>query len=469
MTVVIAGAGPVGLMLAGELRLGGADVLVVERRQAPATESRATHLHARTMEVLDQRGLLGPLGTVRDDRFGHFAGLPLDLADLPSVHNGHWYVPQAHTEAVLESWARRLGAVIRRGHEVVDLVQAENHVDVVVAGSTVRASYLVGCDGAGSTVARLAGFDHTGREATVELLRADVAGIAVPDRRLRAYQHGVCTAARRADGTTRLMVHEYGAQPGRPPSLAAVWARVTGEDIAAGRPLWVDAFDDASRQATRYRNGRVLLAGDAAHQQPPVGGQALNVGLQDAVNLGWKLAAEVRGDAPAGLLDSYHDERHAVGARVAAYVAAQTQLIFGGDRTAPVRTILAELTEHDQVSAHLAGMVSGLDVRYPTPGDHPLLGARIPHWELGSGESTTSLLHPAKGVLLDLSSTGTPSELAAGWADQIRIVRAPGAMPDLDAVLLRPDGHVAWVGTDPRPALPRWFGAPKPITTGGRQ
>jgi oxygenase len=482
--VIVVGAGPAGLMLAGELRLGGARVLVLERLEAPTTQSRASTLHARTMEIFDQRGLLDALGTVPGDPAGHFGGIRLDFSTLDSRHRGLWKVPQARTEELLGGWATGLGAVVRRGHELVDLRQTGSGVEAEAKGPAgtvrIRAAYLVGCDGEDSTVRQLAGFAFPGADETRGLLRADVAGIAVPDRRFERHEHGLAIASRRPDGVTRIMVHEF-ARPAAPRAgeprfaeLVAAWARVTGEDISAGTPIWLNAFGNASRQAEQYRGGRVLLAGDAAHAQMPVGGQALNLGLQDAANLGWKLAAQVRGRAPEGLLDSYHDERHAVGRRVLANIEAQSILLLGDARVEPLRAVVAELLGHDEVVRHLAGMISGLDVAYRGEGEAPPLGSRVPHWELTCADgpsSSTELLRAGRGVLLD-SAGGPLSRAAAGWADRVRAVSAapshgsgfpvePGRTAD--AVLIRPDGHLAWVDdgtTDPRAALHRWFGAP---------
>jgi NAD(P)-dependent dehydrogenase (short-subunit alcohol dehydrogenase family)/2-polyprenyl-6-methoxyphenol hydroxylase-like FAD-dependent oxidoreductase len=482
--VVVVGAGPVGLMLAGELRLGGAGVVVLDRLTAPCGESRASHLHARSMEVLDQRGLLARLGPVRDDGTTHFGGVPLGLSSLPSVHAGLWNVPQPRTEALLHGWARELGAVVRRGHDVRELAQRPGRVEAVAEGPggevRVRARFLVGCDGAHSTVRRLAGIPFPGTPASRELLRADVAGVGIPDRRLRRNHRGLVSAARRDTGVTRLMVHEFGRPPvGRagPPAfaeVAAAWHRVTGEDIGGATAVWTDAFDDTARQAARYRAGRVLLAGDAAHVSMPVGGQALNLGLQDAVNLGWKLAAEARGWAPPGLLGTYHDERHPVGARARALVAAQALLLFGGEEVDAVRAVLGEVLGLDAARRHLTAMISGLDVRYGPAGGHPLLGARLPHAELtvgGARRSTASLLHPGHGVLLALGG-GLSLPVAGPWSDRVRLVAASpapgGALDGLAAVLVRPDGHVAWLAATGAPpdedglcaALHRWFGAP---------
>ncbi|MEU9310340.1 FAD-dependent monooxygenase [Streptomyces sp. NPDC048256] len=485
--VVVVGAGPVGLMLAGELRLGGVDVVVLERMAAPTTESRASTLHARTMEIFDQRGLLGALGKVPNDMLGHFGGIRLDFDGLDSRYRGQWKVAQADTEKLLGDRAVGLGAVVRRGHELVGLRQSESGVEAEAVGPggrvRIRAAYLVGCDGESSAVRRLAGFAFPGTDAARVLLRADVAGIDVPDRRFERHEHGLAIAHRRPDGVTRVMVHEFGsaapAPAGEPEftEVAAAWARVTGEDIGAGTPIWVNAFGNARRLAERYRSGRVLLAGDAAHVQMPVGGQALNLGLQDAVNLGWKLAAQVRGRAPAGLLDSYHDERHAVGRRVLDNIEAQTTLLLAGTEVEPLRAFVAELLGHDVVVRHLAGTISGLDVRYSDGGDAPLVGSRVPHWELTAETgptSTTELLRTGRGVLLDFGAGLQPGAVA-GWADRVGMVTATrphgpetgvpfeSGGTAVRAVLLRPDGHIAWVDgctTHLRAALHRWFGTP---------
>ncbi|GHA18337.1 hypothetical protein GCM10010389_65440 [Streptomyces echinoruber] len=520
--VVVVGAGPVGLMLAGELRTGGARVTVLERLARPTTESRASTLHARTMELLDARGLLARFGELPHDVWGHFGGIPLDLT-LPGPYPGQWKVPQTRTEAILAEWAVALGAEIRRGHEVTGLTERQDEVEVeaVRPGGTVRlrARYVVGCDGEHSTVRRLAGIDFPGHDAVRELIRADVAGVDIPDRRFERLERGLAIAARRGDGVTRVMVHAYGRAPrprvGAPEfaEVCEVWRHVTGEDIGGGTPLWVNAFGDASRLAARYRAGRVLLAGDAAHQQMPVGGQALNLGLQDAVNLGWKLAAVVRGRAPESLLDTYHGERHAVGARVLRGIEAQTTLLLGGPEVEAMRSVLAELRGHERVRRHLAGTISGLDVRYDLGADgHPQLGARLRPAALVTDRgptTTTALLRSGRGLLLDL--TGDAARHAGlrrecgPWLDRVDLVAAEPdareASPERDAFpvrpddhverdvfpvradgpverdvfLVRPDGHVVWTASacgpaGPADALRTWFGPPAtaPQTSGAR-
>ncbi|WP_433889450.1 FAD-dependent monooxygenase [Streptomyces sp. CA-111067] len=481
--VIVVGAGPVGLVLAGELRLGGASVIVLERLAAPTTESRASTLHARTMEILDQRGLLAELGDPPNDPMGHFGGLPLDLGEPTTRYPGQWKVPQAEVERLLAGWATGLGAEVRREHELLGLTADGDGVEVEVATpdgvGRLTADYLVGCDGEDSTVRRLAGFEFPGSDATKELLRCDVRGLEIPNRRFERMPNGVAIAATR-NGVTRVMVHEFGREvrprTGEPPyaEIAEVWARVTGEDITGGTPTWLNAFGNTSRQAASYRRGRVLLAGDAAHRQMPVGGQALNLGLQDGVNLGWKLAAQVTGRAPDGLLDTYHTERHAVGRRVLANIEAQTVILFGGQEVEAVRAATGELISGvPVVRGHLAGMISGLDIHYESNG-HPLTGGRVPHVELATQDgptSTTELLRTGRGVLLDLSGDARrPAKLAgtaAGWSGRVDVVTAiaaPGtALDGTKSVLLRPDGYVAWAAVraiDPAPALRRWFGAP---------
>jgi bifunctional oxygenase/reductase len=469
--VIVVGAGPVGLMLAGELRLGGADVVVLEQLTAPTTESRASTLHARTMEFLDSRGLLAELGEIPDEPRGHFGGLPLDLT-LPGPYPGQWKVPQTRLEELLGGWAAGLGADIRRGRELTGLRADDDMVKAEVRGpdgntELYSAAYLVGCDGEESTVRGLGGFAFHGTDAERALLRADVAAIDIRDRRFERLPAGLAIAARRPDGVTRVMVHEFGARPraGRPEftDVVTAWKRVTGEDIGGGTPLWVNSFGDTSRQATAYRRGRLLLAGDAAHRQMPIGGQALNLGLQDAANLGWKLAAEVTGRAPGELLDTYHAERHPVGARVLGNIAAQARLLLGGTEVNALREVLAELTPMENVRARLAGMVSGLDITYDTcTGGHPLAGRRLPPRAVtvaGATVHTAELLRSGQGLLLVPPGAAGLRDAATPWAESVRL--ADGGPEDTDALLVRPDGYVAWAGTSAAEAvtaLRRWFG-----------
>lgn len=482
--VIVVGAGPVGLMLAGELRLGGAEVIVLEQRDAPTTESRASTLHARTMELFDQRGLLDHLGTPPHIPMGHFGGIPLDLR-LDSPFAGQWKVPQTRTEELLGVWARGIGAELRRGHQVRSLRQHHDRVEVEADGPRGRvrlfARYVVGCDGENSTVRELAGFPFPGTVAERELIRGDADGIDIPDRRFQRLEKGLAIAARGADGVTRVMVHQFG-RPAEPritepeyDELADVWRTVTGEDITAGVPLWVNSFGDASRQVSCYRDGLVLLAGDAAHRQMPIGGQALNLGLQDAVNLGWKLAAVVLGRAHEALLDSYDEERHAVGREVLSGIRAQARLLLGGPEVEPLRSVLGELIAYEDVRRHLAGTISGLGIRYGSDQGHALLGTRLPPTELTVDTTITStsvLLRRARGLLLHpaLGRGGGVFATASPWVDRVDAVvaaSAAGPLAEGTTVLVRPDGHVAWAGADEEgpdeegllAALDRWFGS----------
>ncbi|PZS25680.1 MAG: oxidoreductase [Pseudonocardiales bacterium] len=483
--VVVVGAGPVGLMLAGELRLGGAQVTVLERLAEPMRESRASQLNARTMEIFDQRGLLDRLGTVRAEPSGHFGGIPLPVIDIGSAYAGYWKVPQPRTEAMLGAWAAELGADIQWDRELRGLTQTSEHVEAEVTGprgsTRLRARYLVGCDGEGSLVRRLAGIEFTGHDARRELIRADVTGIDIQPRRFQRFPRGLAIAGRSGADVTRVMLHEFGSRAVErtaPPTYAEVvrsWARVTGEDIIGGTPIWIDVFGDVNRQAVQYRSDRVLLAGDAAHAQLPASGQALNLGVQDAANLGWKLAAQVRGWAAPGLLDSYHAERHPIGAEVLTTVAAQADLLLGNSDSAAVRSVFADLIRLDGTRRYLAETLGGLNVRYDVgPGDHPLLGARLPHGDVltgGNRTTTGELLRPARGVLLDLAKDADGHDriraTAQSWRHRVDTVPVKvdgsAALSGLTAALIRPDGHVAWLDPSPEelePALRRWFGTP---------
>ncbi|MEU1217125.1 FAD-dependent monooxygenase [Streptomyces sp. NPDC005791] len=490
VSVVVAGAGPAGLMLAGELRLAGVDVLVVDRLAEPTAESRGMGFTARTMEVLRQRGLLHRFGGVTTSIAGHFGSLPLDFTADDGIHASVSGVPQSYTEAVLGAWAADLGVSVRRGHELIGVTDDGDGVDVEIRGpggtERLRAAYLVGCDGGRSTVRKLAGFDFPGTDATVELLLADVSGCDIRPRftgdRTEA---GIVLSAPLGEDVSRVVVCEYGV-PGRrtePVSfeeVAAAWMRLTGEDISRGTPRWASSFTDAARLVTTYRRGRVLLAGDAAHVHLPAGGQGMNVSIQDSVNLGWKLGAVVNGWAPEGLLDTYHSERFPVGQQLLTQTRAQGLLFFGGWDMQPLRDVMAELIGFDAVNRHLIGKASGLDIRYDVgPGDHPALGLRMPDIELittrdaadtgRTGKTTVArLLRGARGVLIDLADDAALRRTAAGWSDRVDIVTAtPHDLPSYDpfsgtaAVLLRPDGHVVWTGPgagELTTALSGWFG-----------
>jgi 2-polyprenyl-6-methoxyphenol hydroxylase-like FAD-dependent oxidoreductase len=486
--VLIVGAGPVGLLLAGELRRSGVRVVIVDRLPSPMTESRASLLNTRTAELLHERGfdaLLDP--AIRETR-AHFAGLPLDLSRLDSEFAGNWKVPQYRTESVFAERAAGLGATLLRSHELVGVGEFDDHVgcavDTPVGRRDITARYVVGCDGAASTVRRLGGFDAARTAATKELFRADVTGIDIRDRRFERLPGGFAVAATRG-GVTRVMMHATGDSTGGAPAVrtsppefaevAACWAKVTGEDISAGTAIWLDAFDNAMGQAGEYRRGRVLLAGDAAHWHLPIGGQALNVGLQDAINLGWKLAGAVTGSAPPGVLDSYHRERHPAAARVLAYVAAQEMLLLGGAEVEPLRSVFAELLELPPAHDHLARLAAGLDDP-AEPDGGPLAGRRLPRVTLrtAAGAVTVAelLAGGTEGAVLRVpgSARGLSGTASAAVAlksgRRLRTVSAipepAGALGGATRLLLRPDGYVAWAGDDEPglgAAIRRWFGA----------
>ncbi len=490
--VIVVGAGPVGLLLAGELRLGGAAVTVLERLATPSTESRASTLHARSMELLDQRGLLtGALPPCEPK--GHFGGIPLDLTGVASPYAGLWKLPQPRLESILADWATGLGVVLLRRHDVTGLAGGPRGVRVTAecpSGEvTLTAGYLVGCDGEQSTVRRLAGIAFPGSAPTRELLRADVAGVDIPNRRFHRLPDGLAISSRGPNGITRVMMAAYGDPPnghrtGEPgfDEICSVWQRLTGEDLRGGQPLWRNAFDNTSRQAARYRAGRVLLAGDAAHQSMPVGGQAINLGLQDAANLGWKLALAATGPGRQRLLNTYHAERHEAGRRTRSLIDAQAALLLGGSEVDGMRRVLAELIDHREARDVIANAIAGVDVRYPGTGGHALAGARIPHTELtvaGCRTTTTELLRAGRGLLLDLTADQTGQgagegwlAAAARWSGRVEPVLARPApetlLRDVRALLLRPDGHAAHAGDPPAdvtPALHQWFGPAKRAAT----
>ncbi|WP_103515325.1 FAD-dependent monooxygenase [Streptomyces sp. SM10] len=480
--VIIAGAGPTGLMLAGELRLGGAEVIVLETLERPTGQSRGLGFTARALESFDQRGLVPRFGGLETSPMGHFGGVQFDFTALEDAHFGARGIPQSRTEAVLEEWALELGTDIRRGWELLDLSQDADGVTVTAdtpdGERRLRARYLVGADGGHSLVRRTAGFSFPGTDATRGMYLADVVGCAIPPRFLgERVPAGMVMAAPLAEGVDRIIVCEHGAPPADRSTtpdfaeVAAAWKRLTGEDISGGSADWVSSFTDATRQASEYRRGRVLLAGDAAHIHLPAGGQGLSTGVQDAVNLGWKLAAVVRGWAPDGLLDTYHGERHPAGERLLANTLAQGTVFLGGAESEPLRALFAGLIELDPVKRFLAGVVSHLDVHYDLgEGGHPLLGRRLPPRVLTTASGpvgTPTLLHSAQGLVLDLADDPGVREAAAGWKDRVSLVTGvpqdPDAFAGAPAMLVRPDGYVAWAGADPAElgeALHRWFGTP---------
>jgi bifunctional hydroxylase/dehydrase len=487
--VIVAGAGPTGLMLAGELRLGGAEVTVFERLTERSWESRGIGITARAAEVLHQRGLLQRLENTEITRQGHFGGIPIDFGVLEGSHFGVRGAPQYKIEEAIETWALELGVSLRRGYELTGLKDTGDGVTAVVQGpdgaEEHTARYLVGCDGGRSRVRKLAGFDFPGSDAEREMYLADVTGCDIRPRPIgELLPNGMVMAAPLEKGYFRIIVCENGTRPdkGRQVTFAHVadaWQRLTGDSIHGGQARWVSSFTDATRQVTSYRRGRVLLAGDAAHVHLPAGGQGMSIGLQDAVNLGWKLAAAVKGWAPDALLDTYHSERHPVGARVLRTTRAQGTLNLSGTSAQPLRTVMAELIALPAVARHLSGMVSGLDIRYDMgqPGaGHPLLGARMADRELvladGGSEQIARLLHPARGLLITAGHWDETSQWAGGWSDRVDLIRVKSfpAGPEegggaTESVLIRPDGYVAWAtpgGGRLDQALRRWFGAARP-------
>ncbi|MGV9316247.1 FAD-dependent monooxygenase [Streptomyces sp. NPDC003691] len=492
--VVIAGAGPTGLMLACELRLAGADVVVVERLAERTGESRAGGLHSRTLEVLDQRGVL--------DRFlalgeltpvGHFSGLWLDFDGLESRQPLPLTILQDTVERLLEEWSAELGVRMRRAAEVCEVGQDPGGVTVGIrtaspAPAALRARYLVGCDGGRSTVRKLSGIGFPGTPATMTALLGDVELPGLPEDFvfMRRCPEGHYSAIALEPGWHRVITSEYdrAADPDEPPTyekLRESLVRLAGTDFGMRNPRWISRFGDAARQADRYRNGRVLLAGDAAHIHYPAGGQGLNLGVQDAVNLGWKLASVVLGRAPDSLLDSYHTERHPVAERVLHNTRAQAALARPGTDTDALREVFGSLMVFDDVNRALRNAITALDVRYPAAGTHPLAGRRVPDAGLKTSGGTVrvhELLHAARPVLLDLHGDAGPAAVARGWADRVDLVEAraedeywavpdAGRIPAPAGLLIRPDGHVAWAADAGAPgrsalraALGTWFGPP---------
>ena len=480
--VVIAGGGPTGLMLAGELVLAGVDAAIVERRAGQElVGTRARGLHARTIEVLDQRGIAGRfLSAGQPVQIASFSGIRLDISDFPTRHPYGLALLQKHFERILAGWVSELGVPIYRQREVTGFTQDATGVSVELSGGqSLRADFLAGCDGGRSLIRRAASIDFPGWDPSVSSLIAEVEMSEEPGWGIRRDGNGTQALGPLDDGKrVGVVVSEpYAGQTGEPTlrdlsrALTAVW----GTDYGVHNPTWISRFTDMTRQAVSYRQGRVLLAGDAAHVHYPVGGQGLNLGAQDAVNLGWKLAQVVNGTSAESLLDTYHAERHPVGARVLHNTMAQTALTRGDERIAALRDTMSELLGMDEPRKRIAAMISGLDVRYDLGEGHPLLGRRMPDLDLVTASGPLrvyTLLHDARPVLLDLGEPGgldmTP------WADRVRLVDAeyPGGweLPVLGtvaapaAVLIRPDGYVVWAGDPAQPGLPdaltTWFGSP---------
>ena len=480
--VVIAGGGPTGIMLAGELALAGVDVAVVERRRDHVlVGSRAGGFHSRTIEVLDQRGIADRfLAEGQVAQAATFGTTVLDMSDFPTRHPYSLGIFQNQIERIMAAWIAELPAHIYYECEVTGFAQDDTGVVVRLSdGEPLRARYLVGCDGGRSLIRKAAGIEFPGWDPTRSNLIAEVEVTEEPPPGVRHDATGVHGLHRMEDGrTVRVVVTEQQVGPGSEPTLRDLSeALITayGTDFGIHNPTWISRFNDMTRQAAAYRVGRVLLAGDAAHVHYPVGGQGLSLGVQDAVNLGWKLAQVVNGTSPESLLDTYHAERHPVAARALQHTMALAALQRRDDRIKALVDVVSELASMDEPRRRLAGIVSGLDIHYELGEGHPLLGRRMPDLDLVTADGPLrvfELLHGAKPVLLNLDKPDgfdiTP------WADRVQLIDARykgewelpvlGQVNAPTAVLVRPDGYVAWVGdgtnvglTD---ALATWFGPP---------
>ncbi len=493
LAVVIAGGGPTGLMLAGELALAGVEVAIVERRaDQDLAGSRAGGLHSRTIEVLDQRGIADRfLSEGQVAQVAAFAGTPLDISDFPTRHPYGLGLWQNHIERILAGWVGELAVPIYREREVTGFAQDDTGVEVELSdGTSLRAAYLVGCDGGRSLVRKAAGIEFPGWEPTTSSLIAEVELAEEPELGIRRDALGIHALGRveyeirdgevvyKDEGPVRVMVTEEHVGRTSEPTLRDLsegLITVYGTDYGIHSPIFISRFTDVTRQAAAYSDRRVLLAGDAAHVHSPVGGQGLNTGVQDAVNLGWKLAQVVHRTAPESLLDTYHAERHPVAARVLRNTMAQTALMRVDDRIEALRDAVSELLSMDEPRTRFAAMMSGLDIHYDLGEGHPLLGRRMPDLDLVTANGPLrvfTLLHAARPALLNL---GEPAGFdITPWADRVQLIDAEyvgtwelpaiGAVSAPTAVLIRPDGYVAWVGDRTElglvDALTTWFGPP---------
>ena len=480
--VIVAGAGPTGIFLASELRLHGVDVVVLDREPEPNAIIRALGLHSRSIEIMDQRGLAGEFAAAgtRYPLDGFFAGILRSAPELDTTHPYVLGIPQTATEAVLTRRALELGVDIRRASEITGLAQDAAGVTATLAdGTQLRARFLVGCDGGRSTVRSLAGIGFPGEPSRREFLLGEVELTAAPElvaavsSRVRE-THRDFGAGPAEGGAFRVVVPADGVAEDRavPPDLEELKQQLrtyAGTDFGAHSARWISRFGDATRLAEAYRAGRVFLAGDAAHVHPPFGGQGLNLGLQDALNLGWKLAAAVNGWAPEDLLDTYFTERHPVAADVLNTTRAQSELVSTDPGPQAVRKLLAELMEFDTVNRHLIGKITALDIRYDFGPGPDLLGRRQRDVRLEQG-TLYERMHTGRGILLDR----TGELLLEGWEDRVDQIVEPAWEPQTPSLLLRPDGHVAWLESEPDDdglpssgsqadlvdALETWFGPP---------
>ncbi len=481
--VVIAGGGPTGLMLAAELKLAGIDVGIVERRTShDLVGSRAGGLLSRTIEVFDQRGIVDRfLSQGQVHRMGiTFRMTPMDISDFPSRHSYYLALWQQNIERILGGWVDELGVPIYRGREVTGFAQNDSSVDVALSdGTALRAEYLVGCDGGRSVIRKTAGIEFAGWDPTKSWLIAETQMTDEPAWGVREDATGIHAIAKLEDGRAmRVVLTEPHLRTGGEPTLSDVseaLIAVYGTDYGIHSPASISRFTDMTRQASAYREKRVLLAGDAAHVHPPMGGQGLNIGVQDAVNLGWKLAQVVKRISPESLLDTYYSERHPVAARVLRYTMAHVALQRPDDRTKALGDILSELVRLNEVRRRLAVELLGLDVYYDLGEGHPLLGRRMPDLDLVTANGRLrvfTLLHAARPLLLNFGEPGAFDVTA--WAGRVQLIDAQyfgtwelpaiGAVAAPSAVLVRPDGYVAWVGDGTKvriaDALTTWFGPP---------
>jgi 3-(3-hydroxy-phenyl)propionate hydroxylase len=442
--VAIAGGGPTGLMLAAELALAGVDVVVLERRPSQdIVGSRAGGLHSRTLEILDQRGVVDRFLAEGETAQGTMFGLTvLDMSDFPTRHPYALGLWQNHIERIMAEWVLELGVPIRYGCEVIGFAQDDDGVDVTLAdGGRLRAEYLVGCDGSRSLIRKGVGIDFPGWDASTSTLIAEVEMAEEPEYGSRHTPHGISGLQRMEDdGPIRVIISEGTLGPTEEPSLEelrATLSSVYGTDYGVHSPIWISRFTDATRQAASYRERRVLLAGDSAHVHYPTGGQGVQNGIYDAVNLGWKLAQVVKGTSPDSLLDTYESERHPITARSLRHTMAQTALLRPDPRTEALRATIADLLPMDEPRKHLAGILSGLDIRYDLGDSHPLIGRRMPDLDIVTPDGPTrvyELLHDARPLQLDLADHDGPLMLPV-----IGEVDMPAE------VWIRPDGHVASV------------------------
>ena len=478
--VVIAGGGPTGLMLAGELALAGVDVAIVERRETQELAGlRAGGLHVRTIEVLDLRGIAERFisqGQVL--RRAPFAGITVDISDLATRHSYFLALWQTHIERILADWIGELGVPVYRGLEVTGFAQHDTGVDVELSDDrSLGAKYLVGCDGGRSLIRKKAGIEFPGWEPSTSYLIAEVETAEEPEWGIRRSQKGINAVAKLDDGKrARVVLNEQQVRQGEEPTLSDVregFIALYGTDYGLRSATCISRFTDAARQAACYRDRRVLLAGDAAHVHSPAGGQGLNIGVQDAVNLGWKLANVVNGISPETLLDTYHTERHPVGARLLRNTMALGAIEGSDDRIGALRDMISELLQTDVLRKHYFAMMSGLDVHYDFGQGHPLLGRRMPDLDLITAERPLrvfTLLHDGRPVLLNFGEPGVID--IAQWESRVKLIDAKyegvwelpaiGAVTAPTAVLIRPDGYVAWVGDLTQQglasALTTWFG-----------